>query len=313
MTLLAYDILQTTLFSGGFFIAGEPAAFAASVAKFLRTMGHADPLDILDAPAFLPRPTRLLARAAHAGYLRQLIADTIERRRALLRRDASAAPADLLTLLLKTGGLSPTEIEDNVITFIGAGHETTARALGWTLYLLSQAPEEREKVEAELDAELAVPGDPANWPDRLVYTRAVFEEAMRLYPPAPSLNRTALADDRVGDVAIPKGASVLVLPWIVHRHEKLWVKPRAFMPSRFLPENREKLDRYQYLPFGIGPRVCIGQSFAMQEGIIALAALMQRLRFDYVGTGPPFPVQKITVQPRGRLPMRVTARGKGSR
>ena len=305
MTLLAYDILQTTLFSGD--IAGEPAAFAASVAKFLKTMGHADALDILDAPAFLPRPTRMLGRRTQ-GYLRELIAGTIERRRSLLSRDADAAPADLLTLLLKTGGLSPTEIEDNVITFIGAGHETTARALGWTLYLLSQAPAERERIEAELDAELAVPGDPASWPERLIHTRAVFEEAMRLYPPAPSLNRTALADDRVGDVAIPRGSSVLVLPWIVHRHEKLWVKPRAFMPSRFLPENREKLDRYQYLPFGVGPRVCIGQSFAMQEGIIALAALLSRLRFDYVGTRPPFPIQKITVQPQHGLPMRVTAR-----
>jgi cytochrome P450 len=306
MTLLAYDILQTTLFTGD--IAGEPAEFAAAVSKFLRTMGHADPLDILGAPAFLPRPTRMLGQRTQ-GYLRQLIADTIGRRRALLRRDASVAPADLLTLLLQTGGLSPTEIEDNVITFIGAGHETTARALGWTLYLLSQAPQERDKVEAELDAELAVPGDPASWPDRLIHTRAVFEEAMRLYPPAPSLNRTALADDRVGAVEIPKGASVLVLPWVVHRHEKLWVKPRAFMPSRFLPENREKLDRYQYLPFGVGPRVCIGQSFAMQEGTIALAALLRRLRFDYVGTRPPFPVQKITVQPQGGLPMRVSVRG----
>ena len=131
---------------------------------------------------------------------------------------------------------------------------------------------------------------------------------MRLYPPAPSLNRTALADDRFGDVAVPRGASVLVLPWVLHRHEKLWQQPLDFMPSRFLPENRGKLDRYQYLPFGVGPRVCIGQSFAMQEGVIALASLLRGLRFDYVGERQPFPIQKITVQPDAGLPMRISRR-----
>jgi cytochrome P450 len=131
---------------------------------------------------------------------------------------------------------------------------------------------------------------------------------MRLYPPAPSLNRTALEADRVGDMDIPAGSSVLVMPWLVHRHESLWENPLDFVPSRFLPENRERIDRYQYLPFGVGPRVCIGSSFAMQEGVIALAALMRHLRFDFAGDRPPYPVQKITVQPRGGLPMRVSRR-----
>ena len=305
MTLLTYDILQATLFTGD--IAGEPSEFAAAVAKFLRTMGHVDPLDILDAPAFIPRPTRLIGRRAQ-GYLRRLITETIDRRRALLRENRAAAPHDLLTLLLETDNLSASEIEDNVITFIGAGHETTSRALGWTLYLLSQAPRERERIEAELDAELDRLEDPLEWVERLVYTRAAFEEAMRLYPPAPSLNRMAIAADRVGEIDIPAGASVLVLPWIVHRHEALWQRPGEFDPGRFLPENRDRIDRYQYLPFGVGPRVCIGQSFAMQEGIIALAALMRNLRFDFVGERQPFPIQKITVQPDIGLPMRVSRR-----
>ncbi len=263
MTLLTYDILQATLFTGD--IAGDPAEFSAATAKLLRTMGHADPLDILDAPAFLPRLTRILGRRSER-YFRQLIAATIERREQVMRQSPEAAPHDFLTLLLRADGLSRPEIEDNIITFIGAGHETTARALGWALYLLSQAPEEREKVEAELDAELDTLTDPLEWVDKLPYTRAAFEEAMRLYPPAPSLNRMALADDAFGDIDIPKGASVLILPWIVHRHERLWDRPGHFMPSRFLPENRGSIDRYQYLPFGVGPRVCIGQSFAMLEG-----------------------------------------------
>ena len=103
-------------------------------------------------------------------------------------------------------------------------------------------------------------------------------------------------------------ASVLVLPWVVHRHQKLWDRPGDFIPARFLPPQREGLDRYQYLPFGVGPRVCIGQGFAMQEGIIALASLMRQLRFDYVGPRPPMPVQKITVQPDIGLSMRIGRR-----
>lgn len=131
---------------------------------------------------------------------------------------------------------------------------------------------------------------------------------MRLYPPAPSLNRMALADDAVLDTTIPRGASVLVLPWIVHRHERLWSRPTEFVPSRFLPDKRPAIDRYQYLPFGIGPRVCIGQYFAMQEGIVALAALLRHLRFDYTGAEPPQPVQKITVQPTRDIRMRISRR-----
>jgi cytochrome P450 len=304
MTLLTFDILQTTLFTGD--IAGDPNEFANAVQALLRTMGRVDPLDVLDAPAFLPRPTRYFGRGS-LGYFRRLIQETIARREALLAKDAAGAPRDLLTLLIEAESLSRSEIEDNIITFIGAGHETTARALGWTLYLLSQAPDFRERVEAELDAH-DFSTDPAGWGEMLVATRAAFEEAMRLYPPAPSLNRAAVAADRIGTIDVPAGASVLVLPWIVHRHEKLWDRPNEFVPERFLPDRRGTIDRYQYLPFGIGPRVCIGQSFAMQEAVIALAALLRTLRFDYAGTTPPRPVQKITVQPEGGLPMRVSRR-----
>ena len=155
-----------------------------------------------------------------------------------MRTAPEQAPRDLLTLLLEAEGLSRNEVEDNIITFIGAGHETTARALGWTLYLLSQAPEERAKVEAEIDAHDFTDPNPAGWVEKLVYTRAAFEEAMRLYPPAPSLNRMAIDDDQVGKIKIPKGASLLVMPWIVHRHKRLWSRPTEFVPSRFLPDKR---------------------------------------------------------------------------
>jgi cytochrome P450 len=304
MTLLTFDILQATLFTGD--IAGEPREFAAATNALLRTMGRVDPMDVLDAPAFVPRITRVLG-ARSLAYFRRLIAATIERRRALIATSPEKVPRDLLTLLLEAEGLKPSEVEDNIITFIGAGHETTARALGWSLYLLSQAPDDRAAVEAELDAH-DWDSDPSSWSETLVYTRAVFEEGMRLYPPAPSLNRQAIADDSYGNIRIPAGATVLVMPWIVHRHTKLWDEPDTFRPSRFLPPYRNSIDRFQFLPFGIGPRVCIGSSFAMQEGVIALASLLRHLRYDYAGMRQPKPVAKITIQPDPNLTMRITAR-----
>ncbi|MGO4839813.1 cytochrome P450, partial [Rhizobiaceae sp. 2RAB30] len=174
--------------------------------------------------------------------------------------------------------LSRAEIEDNIITFIGAGHETTARALGWTIYCLAEAPWERDRIEAEIDAVTAREPDPVKWLEAMPLTRAAFEEALRLYPPAPSINREPVETDRYKDLVLPRGAQVLVMPWTVHRHRKSWDNPEAFLPERFHPGNREKINRFQYLPFGAGPRVCIGASFAMQEAVIALAVLLKRYR-----------------------------------
>ncbi|MBL8577935.1 MAG: cytochrome P450 [Mesorhizobium sp.] len=307
MTNLTYDILAETLFSGE--IAGEPGSFAHQIDRLFETMGRVDPLDLLRAPEWLPRFTRIRGRRTMA-YFRKIVADTMEMRRARMAKEADI-PEDFLTLLLRAegpDGLTRGEIEDNIITFIGAGHETTARALGWTLFCLAEAPWERDAIEAEIDKVLAREPDPTKWLDAMPLTRAAFEEALRLYPPAPSINREPIVPERWRDLDIPAKAAVLVMPWTVHRHRKLWEKPDAFMPSRFHPENRQKIDRYQYLPFGAGPRVCIGASFAMQEAIIALAVLMNRFRFDTTSETKPWPVQKLTTQPQGGLPMRVSSR-----
>ena len=145
------------------------------------------------------------------------------------------------------------------------------------------------------------------------WVRAAFEEALRLYPPAPSLNRAAIARDSwtspEGEtIDIDAGVTVLVMPWTLHRHELLWDKPRAFMPERFLPENRGSINRFQYLPFGVGPRTCIGATFALQEAVIALSVLMHRYRFDVTPKTKVWPVQKLTTQPRNGMPMRVSLR-----
>ncbi len=308
MTMLTYDILAETLFSGE--IAGGQSNFSHEIDRLFETMGRVDPLDLLRAPRWLPRVTRLRGRRTMA-YFRKIVTDTVALREQRLAAGAAGVPEDFLTLLLRAEGpqgLSRSEIEDNIITFIGAGHETTARALGWTIYMLAEAPWERERIESEVDHVVGSEPDPAKWLEQMPFTRAAFEEAMRLYPPAPSINREPLADDRYKDLVLPKGAQVLVMPWTVHRHRKLWEQPDAFLPERFHPGNRERIDRYQYLPFGAGPRTCIGASFAMQEAVIALGVLMSRYRFDTTVETRPWPVQKLTTQPQGGLPMRVSRR-----
>jgi len=308
MTVLTFEIMSATLFSDE--IAGSPENFEQQVNHLLNTMGRIDPLDLLGAPSWLPRITRLRGKRA-LGFFRGIVAETIARRREKLARNPETAPQDFMTLLLKAegpDGLTADEIEDNIITFIGAGHETTARALGWTLYLLAEAPWEREKVEEEIDNVLSNPPPAAEWLDAMPRTRAAFEEAMRLYPPAPSLSRASIGPDRYKDLEIRPDTTVLVMPWTLHRHRLLWDRPEAFIPERFWPENREKIDRYQYLPFGAGQRICIGASFAMQEAVIALAILLSRYRFDTTERTRPWPVQKLTTQPEGGLPMRVTWR-----
>ena len=308
MTELTFDILSMTLFSGD--VVTETDDFAGDVERLLHTMGRVDPLDLVKAPSWVPRLTRLHGRKVMAQF-RAIVDKTIAARRDRMREGADV-PDDFLTLLLRQegdAGLSSEEIQDNIITFIGAGHETTARALGWTLFCLSKAPWEREIVEAEIDAFFA--GEmppPAKWLERLPKTRAVFEEAMRLYPPAPSINRAAIADDKYESQEIKAGVTVLIMPWTLHRHRALWENPDAFMPSRFWPENRDRIDRYQYLPFGAGPRICIGMGFALQEAVIALAVLLHRFRFDCTAECNPWPVQKLTTQPDGGLPMTVTRR-----
>lgn len=313
MTELTYDILSATLFSGE--VAGNEAEFAGDIERLLSTMGRIDPMDLLKAPPWVPRLRRILGKPVLAKF-RGIVEQTMASRQQLMRTDPQSVPEDFLTLLMRLqgpDGLTLDEIEDNIITFVGAGHETTARALGWTLYCLANSPSDRQMVETEIDEVLAREPDPVKWLDAMPWTRAAFEEAMRLYPPAPSINRAAIADDEWHDgkgetVAIEAGTTVLVMPWTLHRHTKLWEQPNAYIPSRFLPENRDKIDRYQYLPFGAGPRICIGATFALQEAVIALGVLLSRYRFDCTDKTKPWPMQKLTTQPQGGLPMRISRR-----
>jgi cytochrome P450 len=312
MARATLEILEHTLFSQG--LGRETSEFQEATTRYFHTIGRPDLLDIFGLPQFLPRVARIRGRATLEFFAR-VVGDLIATRRQLIA-DGKPAPNDILTLLLsaedpETGvSLSAEDIRANIVTFIGAGHETTANALTWCLYLLSLSPYWRERVEAEIDREFTN-GPIEGLAERLPETKAVFEEAMRLYPPAASLSRAAVADDVLGGKEIKAGTIVTVAPFVLHRHRTLWKDPDLFDPTRFLGANRNAIDRFAYIPFGAGPRVCIGMGFAMQEGMILLAHLLRGLRFELVADHNVELQQRITLRPKGGMPM-ILHRRKGA-
>jgi cytochrome P450 len=308
MSRLTLEVLEQTLFSQG--LGREPSAFQRAVSSYFETIGRIDPLDLLGAPAFVPRLRRRRGRTA-LEFFDSAVNAIIDKRRALLSSGAQA-PRDLLTLLMSAKdpengrAIAEADVRANIVTFINAGHETTANALTWTLFLLSQSPEWRERAEA--DADQAFDADQSVATERCEILRAVFEEALRLYPPAAMLARQAIADDELAGVPIPAGAVITISPYVLHRRKGLWDRPDAFDPSRFLGERRDRIDRFAYIPFGAGPRVCIGMAFAMQEGIILLAHFLRAFRFELVEGHQVMPIQRVTLRPRNGMKMHVKRR-----
>src|SRR6202023_1770938 len=312
MARVTLDILGRTIFSDG--LGRDLDRFAGAINRYFATVGRLDPLHLLDFPEWLPRLTKLGSRSAEA-FFASVVDALVARRKRLLAKEKAGAPRDLLTLLLEaqdpqTGaGLSDTEVKANILTFIAAGHETTANSLTWSLFLISQSEEWRARLAAEASAGLSGPVE--DYAARLVETKAVIEEAMRLYPPVASMSRQAIGPDDLAGKRIRKGSLVVVSQWVLHRHRLLWEKPDCFDPRRFLPGSREKIDRFAYLPFGAGPRVCIGASFSLQEAAIILAYIMRSFSLELKKNHVVKPVQRITLKPQGGLPM--TLRRQGSR
>jgi cytochrome P450 len=201
-------------------------------------------------------------------------------------------------------GMTDRQLRDEVMTLFAAGHETTAVALTWCWHLLAQHPAVEARLHAELDDVLA--GEAPRFEDleRLPYGRMVLEETMRFYPPAYSLNRVALADDRMGPHLVRKGTLVTVSPWVTHRNPALWPEPLRFDPERFLPERVRERPRYAYFPFGGGPRICIGAAFAMMEARLALAVLARDWRLVPTPGPAPRPQARVTLRPREPIRMR---------
>ncbi len=239
--------------------------------------------------------------------------------RVMAERRASVAPpgqrpADVLDLLEaardpESGeGLEPHEIRDQVATLLGAGFETTARALFWTCYLLALYPAHQERVAEEVRARLAGAAPTAQALEDMKLLRATFFEAMRLYPPAAIVSRQAARAVTLNGITVPAGAFLSVAPWILHRHRRLWEQPDAFRPARFLGREREILQGGAYIPFGTGPRVCLGAAFATTEALVVLAGLLGRERIVLADSRPVLPVAIITTVPSIEPLFRLEAR-----
>jgi len=310
ITRFTLSVLERTIFSDGIGAGREDIRIAMQ--RYFEAASRIDPFDVLNLPDFVPRPTRLHVRAS-LHFFDETVDSLIAARRRRRAENPDCLPRDLLTLLLdardpETGeGLSEAEVRANVLTFISAGHETTANCLTWSLYLLSQAPEWCERVHAEAERELDN-GDVSTLADRLPVTRAVVDEANRLYPPISAISRVSLGSDTLADHDIDRGTLVVIAPYVLHRHRSLWTRPDAFDPGRFLPGEREQIDRFAYLPFGAGPRRCIGAPFALQEASIALAMLARNFIWDLAPDHVVRPIQKMTLRPADGMPMVLQAR-----
>ncbi|GJD63586.1 cytochrome P450 [Methylobacterium frigidaeris] len=307
MMRTTFEIIVETMLSGSGRI--DAARVEQGITDYLESTSWVFALTLLRAPAWMPFPGRARAERAKS-YLR----DELLRLAAEGRRDGTEGRNDLMSLLLaardpETGqAMDDRDVADNLLTFVTAGHETTALALTWAFYLLSHHPESEALIAAEVEA--ATGGGPltADHVDALPYTRQVILEAMRLYPPVPVVVRAALRDVDLDGVPVKAGTPITIPIYAVHRHATLWDEPERFDPARFAPEAAKARDRYAYLPFAAGPRICIGMGFALSEAVAILAVLVRSLRFSLRPGYLPVLKQRITLRPSEGMPMRVTVR-----
>jgi len=301
-----FDIIVETMMSGPGSI--DVARVEQGITDYLKPTGWVFALSILNAPDWLPYPGRRKAMEA-AAYLRSAIIHMIAE-----RRRSGEVCEDLVGLLLAAADpesgrtMTDEEIADNLLTFVTAGHETTALGLAWTFLLLARHPEHEARVIAEIDE---VTGGEAVRPEhvsRLAYTRQVFSEAMRLYPPAPIITRTAVQPFPLSGLMVPEGAVIIVPIHAVHHHASIWENPERFDPERFAPDQAKARHRYAYMPFGAGPRICIGSAFATMEAVAILAVLLRAVRLRSLSGEMPKPRMKVTLRPRQEPQMQVQPR-----
>lgn len=196
-------------------------------------------------------------------------------------------------------------IADNLATFLFAGHETTAKALTWALYMLARAPEWQDRLREEILATAGTGPITSETINKLPTVSRVLKEVMRLYPPAPVMTRVNAADVEIGGKQLLSPTLIVMPIFIIHRHRALWDDPNRFDPDRFLPENEASYPRTQFMPFGYGPRICIGSSFAILEATAILATLLRYARFEWDGKHAPEPVSRVTLRPKGGMPLTV--------
>jgi cytochrome P450 len=302
MMRLTLNVVSKTLFNA------EMDKNAAQVNEALTMVLHAID-DTIKSPLFLPQwlplPHNLRMKKA-TRTLDAIINHMIEE-----RRKTNEDNGDLLSMLLLSEDengerMTDTQVRDEAVTLFSAGHETTANALTWTWYLLSEHPKAEAKLHEELDRVLGGRMPTLEDLRRLPYTEMVIKESMRIYSPVPSIGRQAIEDVQLNDLTIPKDTIILIAPHIVHNDARWWDEPEAFRPERF--ENEKDINKYAYFPFGGGPRICIGNSFAMMEGVLVLAAMAQHYQLRHIPDAPVIPEPTLTLRPKHVMKMRVEAR-----
>jgi cytochrome P450 len=303
MTHATFDVISTTL------LPPQGEAFAGTVQRAVETLRRFGGWDIfyaaLNLPRWVPRP----------GYLGKLRAMRTLRAEVLQRlhehRARGAAGDDLMGRLMaardpESGrAMDDEQLVDNLLTFYLAGHETTATALAWTLHLLAHSPEWTRALEEEVEAVTGGAPVGAEHLERLVLVQQVIKESMRLMPPVPVMSRQAAVDVVLEGRRIPAGASVLIPIYVIHRHSRRWERPDEFDPARFSPAREEAIPRYQYMPFGAGPRICIGMSFALAEAAAILATLLRGARFAPADASRAELLAGVTLRARDGLKLRV--------
>lgn len=310
MTRATFDVISATLLPSA---DGTLApVLESSMARFQRAGGWGILFAMAGFPQWLPRPGWISGARATMTMRSSVTAMLAERR--AIESQSSSSPDDLLHRLMRARdpesgrSMNDEQLVDNLLTFYLAGHETTARALAWTLYLLANAPDWAAQLEEEIARVTGGAPVENSHVEKLVLVQQVLKESMRLYPPVPMLSRQCVEQARLGDVDVMPGSTVAMPIYAIHRHAGRWQDPDAFDPARFAPEREAQIPRYQYLPFGAGPRICIGMAFAMLEATVMLATLLQKARFAPVPGREPRPIARVTLLPGGGLPLRVTLR-----
>jgi cytochrome P450 len=303
MGTLTAEIICRTVF-GGRLGASHAAEIIAAFSEYQQLIGQLDIAYFIGLPDWLPR---FHSAAIHrsAKRIRQVLDQVIRD----CRERLSGGEASMIRLLLEardseTGDpLDDAAVRNEAAVIFMAGHETTANSLAWTWYLLSQAPAVEERLHAELAQVLGGRLPTLEDVPKLIFTRAVFEETVRLYPPVPILARQAVRGETIEGRPVPARSLVMVVPWLLHRHRKFWAKPDHFIPERFLPENAQFRVRHAYLPFSVGPRICAGAAFGLTEAILCIATLAQRVRLRLAPDAVVTPVCRLTLRPGDDLRM----------
>ena len=306
MTRATFDVISSTL------LPSVEAGFGAGVLRATHVLQRFGGWDILYAslnvPRWMPRPAGA-AKFRAMQHLRASVMSLVRARRT--EHAAGRAPDDLLDRLVLArdpethAAMDDEQLVDNLLTFYLAGHETTAKALTWTLYLLARSQEWTARLVDEIERVTRGAPIASAHVESLVLVRQVLRESMRLYPPAPMMSRQAVEDTELDGHRITRGMSVLIPIYAMHRHARRWENPDAFDPARFAPEREGNIPRYQYMPFGAGPRVCIGMSFALIEATAILATLLRGARFEMAAATDPVPLARVTLVPGGGMPLRV--------